>query len=216
MGENRAIRVLVVDDHPLILEGIQAQLAAFPHMRVVASTGRGEEAVDLALQHSADVVLMDITLSGLSGIEATRALARQRPQTAVLILTMHDDHEYVVQSAQAGARGYVLKSAEPSALVEAIERVSRGESAFGPDVADALVKDHAGHDRTDRPRLAPRERQVLALIAQGFINKQIAGQLSLSVRTVETYRERLMRKLKLHSVADLTRFAVAEGIVSLE
>jgi two-component system nitrate/nitrite response regulator NarL len=211
-----SIRVVVVDDHPLILEGIQAQLEAAPHIAVVGKAARGEEVSELVGRLQPDVVLMDITLKGLNGIEATRTLTREGVTTAVIILTMHDDDEYVLQAAQAGARGYVLKSAEPQALVTAIEAVHRGETAFSPDVAEALLREVGGSADPTKRRLAPRERQVLALIAQGRINKEIADELSLSVRTVETYRERLMRKLELHTVAELTRYAVAEGIVSLE
>lgn len=208
-------RVVVVDDHPLILDGIRAQLDAQPHIDVVGVTARGEDAIGLAAERRADIVLMDIALQGINGIEATRLMMRQGSPTAVIMLTMHDEAEYVIQAVHAGARGYVLKSDPPGALVAAIEAVRRGDTAFSPAVADALDRDQQAGAATKAP-LAPRERQVLALIASGRLNKEIARELTLSVRTVETYRERLMRKLEIHSVAELTRYAVAEGIVALD
>lgn len=209
-------RVVVVDDHPLIVDGIQSQLSSIPHIEVVGQSGGGEEAMQLIIELSPDVVLMDVTLPGISGIEMTRRLSAESSGVAVIMLTMHEDEEYVIESVQAGARGYVLKSSGPSIMLQAIETVAQGGTFFSPEVAGSLIRSYVDGERPERPSLAPRERQVLALIARGRMNKEIADELKLSVRTVETYRERLMRKLDLHSVAELTRYAITEGVIDLD
>lgn len=210
-----AIRILVVDDHPLIQEGIRAQFAQIAGFRLVGQASDAETALRLARQEEPDIVLMDIGLSGSDGLEATRQLGAQVPASRVIVLTMHDDQEYVVQAVRAGARGYVLKSAPPDELVAAIRAVAGGQLYYAGSVAEVVVREYVEQvTRASRPRLTARERQVLALVSGGHSNKEAAERLSLSVRTVETYRERIMKKLDLHSVADLTRYAMAEGLVS--
>ena len=210
------IRVVVVDDHPLILDGIQSQLSSIDHIEVAGQSSGGEGALQLIAELTPDLILMDVTLPGMSGIELTRRLLENKQDLAVDMQTMHEDEEYVIESVQAGARGYVLKSSGPDVMVQAIETVAAGGTFFSPEVAGSLLRSYVDGSRPQRPTLAPRETQVLALIARGRMNKEIAGDLKLSVRTVETYRERLMRKLDLHSVAELTRYAIAEGVVSLD
>ncbi|MBT7860930.1 MAG: response regulator transcription factor [Gemmatimonadetes bacterium] len=209
-------RVVVDDDHPLIVDGIQSQLAPIPHIEVVGQSGGGEDALRLIGQLKPDVVLMDVTLPGINGIELARRLSSLSPEIAVIMLTMHEDDEYVIESVQAGARGYVLKSSGPDVLRQAIDTVAAGGTFFSPEVAGSLIRSYVEGERPERQTLAPRERQVLALIARGRMNKEIADELVLSVRTVETYRERLIRKLDLHSVAELTRYAITEGLVKLD
>ena len=161
---------------------------------------------------------MDINLPRTNGLEATRLLHREAPQTRVLILTVHNNKEYVLQIVQAGARGYVLKDTSPKELVQAIEQVNRGEAFFSADVARFVLNDYvttSGRRKSGEEELSDREREVLALIAEGYSNKSIASKLGLSVRTVETHRARIMRKLNTHSTAGLTKFAISQGMASL-
>ncbi len=217
MPEPKETRVLVADDHPFVREGIEALLSRMAGATVVGHAVSGEEAVELARVLLPDVILMDLSMVGINGIEATRQIVVDNCRAAVIILTMHDGASYVRDAAHAGARGYVLKSSTPELILHAVETVVRGEVFFDPEVADALQQDpDALAASVAGATLAPRERQVLAMLAQGLLNKEIADKLSLGVRTVETYRERLMRKLGLHNVAELTRYAVAQKIVLLE
>ena len=210
------IRILVADDHPLLLEGIQAQVSRIAGAEIVGHAVTGEEALHLARQLHPDIILMDVSMAGIGGIEATRRLLGAYDSQRVIMLSMHDDAEYVRQSAQAGARGYVLKSSNPALIQQAIETVMAGDVFFDEEIADALLQKGTGAGPGKDPSLAPRERQVLALLAEGLLNKEIADRLCLSVRTVETYRERLMRKLEMRSVAELTRYAVSQDITPLK
>lgn len=207
-------RVLVIDDHPFLLEGIHALIARGMNAEVVGNGMTGEAAVRLARELSPDVILMDVSMQGISGIEATRRVLADNADMAVIMLTMHDSVEYVHEARLAGARGYVLKSSNPLLIQQAIEICVAGGMFYDPAVARVLD----GADGAVSPAaagLTARERQVLALLAEGCLNKEIADHLCLSVRTVETYRERLMRKLDMRNVAELTRFAVAQNIVPL-
>ncbi|MFL6676191.1 MAG: response regulator [Massilia sp.] len=195
------VRILLVDDHPLVRDGLRARLEAVPQLRVVAEAGTGAEAVERA--GDADLVLMDINLRGSSGIEAAAQLTRRYPGIAVLMLSMHDKLEYVTQAMQAGARGYVLKDAPGKDIVLAIETVMAG----GIYYSAALARQLAGPAQQDN-QLTAREQQVLQHIAGGQSNKQIARALDLSVRTVETHRLNIKRKLGIEGQAELIRFAV--------
>ncbi len=217
MPESNRVRLLVADDHPFLLEGIQALLAPMAEATVVGHALSGEEAVELASQLQPDVILMDVSMDGISGIEATRRILTAQPEVMVIILTMHDGAEYVRQATHAGARGYVLKSSAPGLILQAIRTVVGGDIFYDPAVAHHLSQDSsASADSSSGAPLTPREHEVLGLLAQGLLNKEIADKLCLSVRTVETYRERLMRKLSIHSIAELTRYAIAEKIVLLQ
>lgn len=198
---NEPIRILLVDDHPLVRDGLRARLEAVPHLRVVAEAGSGAEA--LARAGEADLVLMDINMRGGSGIEATAQLVARHPQIAVLILSMHDKLEYVAQAMQAGARGYVLKDAPGKDIVLAIDTVMAGGIYYSAALARQLARP-AQQDH----QLTVREQQVLRHIARGQSNKQIARALDLSVRTVETHRLNIKRKLGIEGQAELIRFAV--------
>lgn len=197
------IRILLVDDHPLVRDGLRARLEAVPHFRVVAEAGGADEALREAGACAVDLVLMDINMRGSNGIEATAQLRARYPAIAVLILSMHDKLEYVTQAMQAGARGYVLKDAPGKDIVLAIETVMSGGIYYSAALAKQLARPLV-HDN----QLTTRESEVLQHIANGESNKQIARELALSVRTVETHRLNIKRKLGIEGQAELIKFAV--------
>ncbi|MYN27297.1 response regulator [Duganella levis] len=197
------IKILLVDDHPLVRDGLRARLEAMPQFEVVAEAGGAAEALEQASRHPVDLVLMDINMRGANGIEATALFKQAFPQIAVLILSMHDKLEYVSQAIQAGARGYVLKDAPGKDIVVAIETVMSG----GIYYSTALARQLAQPQNQDN-QLTSREHEVLRHIAHGESNKQIARALDLSVRTVETHRLNIKRKLGIEGQAELIRFAV--------
>jgi DNA-binding NarL/FixJ family response regulator len=199
------IRIMLIDDHPLVRDGLRARLEAVPHFQIVAEAGDAEEALRHAQDTEIDLALMDINLRGSSGIELTAQFHRLYPQIAVLILSMHDKAEYVMQSIQAGACGYVLKDAPGQDIVTAIDTVISGGIYYSAALAKKLTQ-----PMTPLQMLTARERQVLKQIASGKANKQIARELDLSVRTVETHRLNIKRKLGIDGQAELIRFAVEE------
>ena len=208
------LRLLLVDDHPLFSEGVRTRLAANPHFEIVAEATNGEEAVTSAENVQPDVVLMDISLPRLNGLEATRRILRSLPQTKIIVLTMHDDEDYVLRAVDAGAKGFLLKDSPPEELVKAIEAVERGEAYYSPPASLFLAERYV-KEKQEQPKLSlsARESQVLTMLAKGYVNKEIAEELSLSVHTVATYRARIMRKLDLHTVAALTQYAIAERLI---
>jgi DNA-binding NarL/FixJ family response regulator len=211
----RSIRVLVADDHMIVRTGIRHVLESESEFEVVGEAASGAEALALTLELHPDVVVLDISMPGVTGLEVAGRLRASSPKTRVLILSMHDNAEYVLESVRAGAHGYLLKDTAGTELRDAIRAVCRGESYFSPPVASRLTAavrgEHSVHTRLDQ--LTAREREVLLGIARGRTNKEIAGELGISHRTVETHRESLMRKLQLRTVAELTRFAVGVGLV---
>jgi len=212
------IRVLIVDDHALFREGIRQVLTSTKGFEVVGEAARGSEALDQLDRLAPDVVLLDISMPGTSGLEMA-AMIRDRPEAPrVLMLSVHDHPEYVVQSIRAGANGYLRKDTTPSELRAAVQAVARGEEFFSSAVAGRLAEAaRAGSEKNEHAerleQLTPREREVLAGIVNGASNKEIAARLGISVRTVETHRESVMRKLEIRSVAGLTRFAVDFGLI---
>jgi len=219
-----SIRLLVVDDHPVVRAGLRTLLGAQADMDVVGEADDGRVAIERAVELRPDVVVMDITMKGMGGLEATREITRRLPHTKVLVLTMHENEEYLRQLLEAGATGYVLKQAVDTELAVAIRAVQRGEVFLYSSLSRILLGDLAQKEGADQElsqldsyeRLSQREREVLRLVALGHTNQQIADQLYLSVKTVETYRARVMDKLGLKSRSALVRYALQRGLLDSE
>jgi len=214
------IRLLLVDDHPIVLDGIKSHLCAQPEFEVVGDASNGQDALRKAKLTLPDVILMDISMPHMNGLEAIGHIRKQVPNAKVLILTMHESKEYIAQVVRSGARGYMLKDSAPAELVSAIKAVHNGEVYFSPSVSKVLVQEMTDGTRraangAEQQPLTDREREVLSLIAEGLLNKQIADRLGIGVRTIETHRERIMRKLDIHTVAGLTKYAIARGMTSM-
>jgi DNA-binding NarL/FixJ family response regulator len=211
------IRVLVADDHAIVRSGIRHVLEGEPGFTVVGEASNGAEALALAAELGPDVAVLDISMPGVSGLQAAIELRRRCPDTRVLILSMHDNTEYVLESLKAGVHGYLLKDTAAAELGAAIRAVCRGELFFSPPVArhlGAVVRGEVGASPAGAlAQLTSRERQVLVGVAGGRTNKEIAQELGISHRTVESHRESLMRKLDVYTVAGLTRIAIEEGLV---
>ncbi len=212
------INVLVADDHPLVRKGLQCCLATKDRVKVVGEACDGEEAVAKALQLFPDVVLMDIAMPRTTGLEAAQRLRQRAPGIKVLMFSAHTNRDSVLRSIQAGAHGYISKQASTDELVEAIDSVQSGQPFFTPEIAQAALNQMVQNrgKKEAFPELSPRDREVLVHIAEGNSNKDISQKLGIAVRTVETHRERIMRRLDIHSVAGLTKFAVANNLVPLE
>jgi two-component system nitrate/nitrite response regulator NarL len=215
MNNKSRIKVLLVDDHPVVRRGIAACLARSPRIEIVGEASDGKEAIELARLLAPDVVVTDIEMPVMDGVSLTAALASERPSIRVLVLSVHHAAGHVVRLVQAGAAGFVRKEASPEELILGIEQIARGEPFFSSDVAQVALNQVIRGQADGTPPLTLREREVLIQIAKGLSNKEIAGALGLGVRTVETHRERAMRKLDIHSVAGLTRYAVTQGWVAL-
>lgn len=213
------IRLLICEDHALFREGLRALLSAQPTLEVVGDARDGNEAVQLAKSLRPDVVLMDIEMPELNGLEATRRIRRAVPSSRVLVLTLYDDEEVVAECLEAGAAGYVLKEAPSSQLVYAIEAVQRGQRYLSPRVLSRVVPENGRHRKsaakTSFDLLTPREREVLRLLAEGHSVKQIALRLGLSVKTVDVHKSNLMRKLDVHDRAGLVKYALRRKLIRL-
>ena len=227
----RQARILIVDDHSVVRSGVRALLKSSPSYRVVAEAADGEEAVLLAKRHKPDIVMMDISMPKVNGIEATRVLRREVPLAKIIILTVHEDEEYVYQMLKAGASGYVLKSAGKKEIFAAIDSALSGDRFFSPGVSRLIIDGFIHRDDNEEERakreeeqstihrsyvLTKREVEILRFIAQGFTNRKIAEQLFLSIRTVNTHRTNLMQKLDLHDTARLVRFAIENGFMKIK
>jgi len=214
-----AIRVLVVDDHAIVRDGIRALLGRAEDIDVVGEAGGGRDAIALARALSPDVILMDIAMPDLGGLEATVEIHKQRPASRIIVLSQYSDQEYVKRALRSGASGYVLKKAAGADLVSAIRAVHRGGLVLDPDVArDAITGEPAAADRVaaqEDPyeRLTDREKQVLKLVAEGRSNKDVAELLGISVKTSMSHREHLMLKLRAHNRTDVIRFALRHGVI---
>jgi DNA-binding NarL/FixJ family response regulator len=212
------LRVLLVDDHTVVRQGLRKILESDDEIEIVGEAGDGRSAVDMVQRMRPHVVVMDVALPELNGIEATRQITKRVDGAKVLVLTMHSDDVYVRQSLKAGARGYLLKDSEDLDLIKAVKAVGQGGSFFSPSVSKVLLAGYLG-DPTGKEvednlaLLTDREREVLQLIAEGKTNKEVANLLNVSINTVETHRKHVMEKLDLHNTAELVRFAVRKKIV---
>jgi two-component system nitrate/nitrite response regulator NarL len=212
------IRVLVVDDHAVVREGIRHVLSESAGFSVVAEAEDGSQALAMVQQHRPDVVLLDITMPAESGLDVAGRLKQLAPEIRILILSMHEQGEYVLEAVRAGAAGYVLKDTRPAELRDAVRAVHSGEEYFSPAVAGRLSAALRGELELEKTKsklelLTRRERDVLLLVAEGRTNKEIGAQLEISPRTVETHRESIVRKLDIRSIAGLTRFAIESGLI---
>ncbi len=214
------IRVFLADDHLLLREGVRSLLHKVPDIEVVGESGDGKEAVEKVEQLAPDVVLMDITMPGMGGLEATRQIKQQNPQVKVLILTIHDTSQYLSGMLNAGASGYVVKTTASDELIFAIRAVNQGDIYLYPSIARMLVEDYlqkvkTGEQRTSYEGLTPREWEILKSIAEDRKNKEIADLLGISVRTVQAHRTNLMDKLGARDRTELVKYAIRKGIINL-
>ncbi|HYY62690.1 MAG TPA: response regulator transcription factor [Burkholderiales bacterium] len=211
------IRILIADDHTVVAEGLKHLIEAQSDLEVVAIVGDGREAVRIAKEAAPQVVLMDLSMPELNGADATRAIVENDPKCRVIMLSMYAEREYVRRALKAGASGYVLKRSAAEEVVAAIRAVHGGSRYLSPRVADAVIDDVPADEKADLlERLSAREREVLQLLAEGRTGAEIAQRLSLSQKTVETYRARLVEKLGIRDVAGLVKFAIQRGLVSLD
>src|SRR5579872_1496235 len=209
----KRIRILLADDHAVVRQGFKMILGAQPDMEIVGEAGNGREAVELADSLKPDIVVMDVAMPELNGIEATRRLSASAPDARVVALSMHKDNVYVREILRAGARGYLLKDSVAGDLVAAVRAVATGEGYISPAVSNAVLDDYRKHVTNPIDLLSSREREVLQILAEGKTNKEIAGVLNLSVYTVDAHRGRIMEKLNVHSINELVRFAVRNGLI---
>jgi two-component system, NarL family, response regulator NreC len=209
----KKIRILLADDHAVVRQGFGRILASHTDLEVIGEAGNGREAVELAGELKPDVVVMDVSMPELNGIEATRRLMKASPRTRVLALSMHKDSVYVREILRAGAQGFLLKDASDSDLITAVRAVGQGQGYISPSVSEAVLSDYRRHVTDPIDLLTSREREVLQLIAEGKTNKDIAAALNLSIYTVDAHRGRIMEKLNLHSTGEIVRFAMRNGLI---
>lgn len=215
------IKILIVDDHSILREGIRVLLESCGEMEVVGEAADGKEAIEKSRKLEPDLVLMDIAMPGLGGLEATLEIRKTCPKTRVLVLTQYDNKEYIYRFLKAGASGYVLKKAVSAELISAIHAVHRGSSFLSPDVAPAVIEGYIQKKDKELEEdpyegLTYREKQVLKLIAEGYTNKQIADMLYMSVKTVMGHRTHVMEKLNIHSRTELVKFAIRKGLIEVK
>jgi DNA-binding NarL/FixJ family response regulator len=213
------VRILLADDHTLLRAGIRSLLEKMPGVEVVGEAADGREALNLVKTLQPNVVLMDIAMAGLNGLEATSRIAREFPNVRVIILSMHANEEYVLQTLRAGAAGYLLKDAATAELELAINAVARNDTYLSPAISKRVIEDYLGRtsgQKSPREQLTPRQREILQLIAEGKSTKEMAFVLNLSVKTVETHRAQLMDRLDVHDVPGLVRHAMRMGLVPPE
>jgi len=211
------VRVLLADDHALVRAGIRALLEGLEGVTVVAEAGNGGEVLELARKHRPDVVLLDISMPGLGGLEASALLKQELQEVRVVMLSMHANEEYVLQALRAGASGYMLKDSATAELELALQAVVQGETYLSPRISKQMVEGYVQRVGGERPKsdnLTPRQRQVLQLIAGGHSTKEIAYRLELSVKTVETHRAQLMDRLQIRDIAGLVKYAIRNGLVT--
>jgi len=216
----KKVKLLVADDHKIFRQGIKKLLEEEPDLQVVGEAADGREAVKKATELKPDVILMDIAMANLNGLEATKQIKKVLPDVKVIMLTMHKNEEYVLQSFQAGASGYILKEGAVEELVSAIRSIHQDKSVLSPTISKTLIdaylrKMETGKTETPFDLLTDREREVLQLIAEGYTNREVAKSLFISVKTVEAHRAHIMQKLNIHEIARLVKYAIQKGLVDL-
>ncbi|HTL28157.1 MAG TPA: response regulator transcription factor [Tepidisphaeraceae bacterium] len=215
-----AIRVILAEDHELVRSGIRALLERSGEVQVVGEANNGRQAIELVREHLPDLVLMDLAMNGLNGIDATRQLTTLAPDVRVIMLSMHADEQYLFEALKAGARGYVLKAGAYGELATAMRDVMAGRTYLSPSLSPLVMGDYVRRAKGDFTNavggnLSPREREVIQLIAEGNTSAEVAEQLHISVRTVDSHRHNIMEKLQIRSIAGLTKFAIRNGLCSL-
>lgn len=213
----KSVRIVLADDHTLVRAGFRALLEDLPDVEIVAEAGDGREALQLIAAHQPDIVLLDISMPGLNGLEVAGRITREFPHIRIIILSMHAGEEYVLRALRTGAAGYLLKDAGTSELDLALKAVSRGETYLSPAVSKHVIEQYtrrvkSGHDPIDQ--LTQRQREILQLIAEGYTTKQIAQKLGISPKTVTTHRTDLMERLNIHDIAGLVRYALQSGLIA--
>jgi DNA-binding NarL/FixJ family response regulator len=215
----KAIRILLADDHTVVRKGLRLLLDSQPGFQVIAEAQNGRDAVSLAEQHAPDVIVMDIAMPNLNGIEAARQIAARHPHPAVVFLSMHSDESYVLRALKVGARGYLLKDSAEYDLINAVKAVTEGKSYLSPAISKMMMEDYMRQLQERKLEdsydlLTTREREILQLLAEGKNNKDVARTLNLSLYTVETHRGNIFQKLQLHSGAELILYAIRKGVIS--
>jgi DNA-binding NarL/FixJ family response regulator len=214
------VRIVIVDDHQIVRDGLRSVMEREPDLTVVAEADNGRQGIEACRRVSPDVVVMDISMPDLNGIEATRKIKAEAPDTRVIALSMHSDKRYVRRMIEAGATGYLLKESAIDEVVRAVKAVAAGGSYLSPEVADIVIEGFrrrpGGRPEPVGPELTDREREVLQLLAEGKTSKEIAGSLGVSPKTVEAHRRQIMDKLDIHNVAGLTKYAIREGLTSVD
>jgi DNA-binding NarL/FixJ family response regulator len=212
------IKVFIVDDHNIVREGLKTLMDRTSQIKIVGEAADGVNAVKLIKEAKPQVVIMDIGLPGLNGIEVTRKVLENNKQIKVIMLSMHTDKRFLMESFKAGAKGFILKECLFEELIQAIQTVAQGRTYLGPRIVDGVMRDYISHAENNASvfsLLSPKEREVLQMLAEGCNTKSIAAQLNISVKTVESRRMQLMEKLNLHSVAELTKYAIREGLTQV-
>lgn len=212
------IRILLADDHTILRAGLRMMLNAQPDMEVIGEAQDGRQAINTTMSLQPDIVLMDITMPDMNGIEATKQIKRVAPEVKVLVLTMHENDEYVFQALRAGASGYILKEAADTELITALHVLRSGQFYLSPSAQSVIVGDylqrvHTGEEKDSYNNLTEREKEILKLVAEGYTNNQIAERLVISPKTVDTHRTHVMDKLNLHSRAELVKYAMRRGLL---
>ncbi|HJR71502.1 MAG TPA: response regulator transcription factor [Gammaproteobacteria bacterium] len=208
------LRIVVVDDHLMLIQGIKKLLEGRSGLQVVGEAYDGREGVELVKRLKPDIAIVDITMPGLNGLDATRAIAKLSPRTKTILLTMHKENPYVTEALDAGVHAYVIKSQTAGDLLRAIDEVAANRVYLSPSIASVVVNAYRHKDGVDTVPLTLREREVLQLIAEGQKTKQIAARLGISVKTAESHRTRIMKKLDVHDTANLVRYAIRRGLIS--
>ena len=216
---SKNIRIILADDHKIVRDGLKMLIDGLPDMEVVGEAENGRMAVKMAGTLNPDIIIMDVSMSDLNGIEATRRITKECPEIKVIALSMHSDKRFVTGMLEAGAAGYLLKDCAFEELARAIQSVVADKTYLSPEIADVVVKDYLLKSSRDsgivHSALTAREREVLQLLAEGKSTKEIAAALNVSIKTIETHRRQIMEKLNIHSIAELTKYALREGLTSL-